>query len=241
MQEEDKAQEAKGRIEIAGLHHTFMLGKVEVPVLHGIDLLVKPGSFTALCGTSGSGKSTLLNLIGGLTKPTKGRVLIDGVNVSAMTENELCLFRRANIGFIFQSYNLLPYLSARENVELALIFGETPVEERHSLAEDMLRRVGLEDRMEHKPAELSGGQQQRVSVARALVTRPKLILADEPTGNLDTTTGEDILGLLKELGDVQKSTFLIVTHDPLLAESCEHTVFLQDGVIVDKWRDRHAH
>ncbi len=236
-----KDNQRKGRIEVKGLKHTFVMGQVDVPVLHGIDFVVQPGGFTALCGSSGSGKSTLLNLIGGLTKPTEGSIELDGQIVSVMSENELCVFRRDNIGFIFQSYNLMPYLTALENVELALIFGEMPEEKRREQAIEMLQKVGLEDRMHHKPSELSGGQQQRVSVARALVTNPKVVLADEPTGNLDSQTGDDILQLLRSLNEKQQSTFLIVTHDAKIAEACDHTIFLEDGVIVKEWRNHHAH
>ncbi len=230
-----------GKIEVQDLKHTFRLGKLDVPVLHGVDFTIRPGDFTALCGASGSGKSTLLNLIGGLTKPTEGLIRIDGQEISAMNENELCLFRRENIGFVFQSYNLMPYLTALENVELSLIFGEVKEEGRREMAMEMLEKVGLADRMDHKPNELSGGQQQRVSVARALVTKPKVVLADEPTGNLDSQTGEEILALLSELNREQKSSFLIVTHDPRIAEVCDHTIFLEDGLVVNQWREHHAH
>jgi putative ABC transport system ATP-binding protein len=230
-----------GKIEVQDLKHTFRLGKLDVPVLHGVDFTIRPGDFTALCGASGSGKSTLLNLIGGLTKPTEGLIRIDGQEISAMNENELCLFRRENIGFVFQSYNLMPYLTALENVELSLIFGEVKEEGRRKMAMEMLEKVGLADRMDHKPNELSGGQQQRVSVARALVTKPKVVLADEPTGNLDSQTGEEILALLSELNREQKSSFLIVTHDPRIAEVCDHTIFLEDGLVVNQWREHHAH
>ena len=230
-----------GAIEVQGVKHTFQLGKLDVPVLHGVDFTVRPGDFTALCGASGSGKSTLLNLIGGLTKPTGGIIRIDGQEISGLSENQLCLFRRENVGFIFQSYNLMPYLTALENVELSLIFGEQPEEERKRIAMEMLAKVGLADRMHHKPNELSGGQQQRVSVARALVTKPKVVLADEPTGNLDSQTGAEILSLLRELNREEQSSFLIVTHDPRIAEDCDHTIFLEDGLIVEEWRDHHAH
>lgn len=230
-----------GKIEVQKLKQTFRLGKLDVPVLHGLDFTIRPGEFTALCGASGSGKSTLLNLIGGLTKPTEGLIRIDGQEISAMSENELCLFRRENIGFVFQSYNLMPYLTALENVELSLIFGEAKEIGRRKMAMEMLEKVGLADRMDHKPNELSGGQQQRVSVARALVTNPKVVLADEPTGNLDSQTGEEILALLSALNQERKSSFLIVTHDPRIAESCDHTIFLEDGLIVNQWREHHAH
>lgn len=158
-----------------------------------------------------------------------------------MDENHLCLFRREKIGFIFQSYNLMPYLTALENVELSLIFGEEPENRRKELAEEMLTKVGLADRMHHKPNELSGGQQQRVSVARALVTKPKVVLADEPTGNLDSQTGGEILELLRDLNREEESSFLIVTHDPKIAEACDHTIFLEDGLVVEEWREHHAH
>ncbi|QRN85215.1 ABC transporter ATP-binding protein [Clostridia bacterium] len=230
-----------GTIEALNVKHTFQLGKLDVPVLHGVNFTVQPGDFSALCGASGSGKSTLLNLIGGLTKPTEGKILIDGQDITLMDENHLCLFRREKIGFIFQSYNLMPYLTALENVELSLIFGEEPKNRRKKLAEEMLAKVGLADRMNHKPNELSGGQQQRVSVARALVTKPKVVLADEPTGNLDRQTGLEIMELLRGLNREEESSFLIVTHDPKVAENCDHTIFLEDGLVVEKWRDHHAY
>jgi len=221
-----------GRIVVEQLKHNFQMGKVVVPVLHGIDLTVEPGEFTALCGASGSGKSTLLNLIGGLMKPSEGKILVDDLEIQKLTENRLCIFRRENMGFIFQSYNLMPYLTALENVELPLIFSEYPENRRREAAAEALDQVGLGDRMHHRPSELSGGQQQRVSIARALVTRPKVILADEPTGNLDSHTGSEIMELLHRINQENNSTFLIVTHDRELADSCDRSVFLRDGLIV---------
>ncbi len=223
-----------GKIEVSGLKHSFQMGKLQVPVLHGIDLTVDSGAFIALCGASGSGKSTLLNLIGGLMQPTEGSILVDGQDITGLSENKLCLFRRDNIGFIFQSYNLMPYLTALENVELPLVFSRVAEEKRRAMAVEALEQVGLADRMDHRPGELSGGQQQRASIARSLVTKPRVILADEPTGNLDSQTGSEIMLLLKELNRENASTFLIVTHDLHLAEICGRTVYLKDGLIVDE-------
>ena len=223
-----------GKIEADGLKHSFQMGKLTVPVLHGIDLTVEPGEFVALCGASGSGKSTLLNLIGGLMQPTDGTIRVDGQTITGLSENKLCLFRRDNIGFIFQSYNLMPYLTALENVELPLVFSRVAQDKRREMAIEALEQVGLADRMDHRPGELSGGQQQRASIARSLVTKPRVILADEPTGNLDSQTGSEIMMLLKELNRENASTFLIVTHDLRLAEICGRTVYLKDGQIVDE-------
>lgn len=233
MADTQRAPARDGRIRIHDLAHTFRMGRVDVPVLFGIDLAVPPGEFTALCGASGSGKTTLLNLVGGLARPTRGEIRIDDQVISRMSENALCLFRRQHVGFIFQSYNLLHYLTALENVELALILGGVPPADRRDRARRMLERVGLGDRLDHRPGELSGGQQQRVSIARALVNDPRVVLADEPTGNLDSRTGREIIELLRELGAASRGTFLIVTHDPHVAGACENTVYLRDGRVVD--------
>lgn len=223
-----------GSIEVQDLKHTFKLGKIDVPVLHGINLEVQPGELVALCGASGSGKSTLLNLVGGLTKPTSGKVTVNGTDITSLDENKLCLFRQKNLGFIFQSYNLLPSLTALENVELTLIFAGIPPKERKAKAEAFLERVGLADRMDHKPNELSGGQQQRVSVARALVNDPPIVLADEPTGNLDSRTGLEIMNLMRRMNKEEKRTFLVVTHDHALARLADRIIFMRDGLVVEE-------
>ena len=223
-----------GSIVIEDLKHTFQLGKIDVPVLHGIDLQVKPGELVALCGASGSGKSTLLNLIGGLTKPTHGQIIVNALDITRLDENQLCVFRQKNLGFIFQSYNLIPSLTALENVELTLIFAGCSPKERKEKARTILNLVGLSDRMGHRPNELSGGQQQRVSVARALVNNPSIVLADEPTGNLDSRNGEEIMNLMRRINIERKRTFLVVTHDLSLARLADRVIFMRDGLIVDE-------
>lgn len=218
-------------IRTEGLKHSFGLGKIEIPVIHGINMTVQAGEFIALCGSSGSGKSTLLNLIGGLIKPTKGRIYCDGNEISAMNENQLSLFRRNNMGFIFQSYNLIAELSALENVELPLVFAEVSSATRREMAKAALALVGLSDRLDHRPGELSGGQQQRVSIARALVNNPKVVLADEPTGNLDSHNEKEIIELILQMNRDQGITFLVVTHDQAVANCAGRQIFLRDGLI----------
>jgi len=185
----------------------------------------------ALLGPSGSGKSTFLNVLGGLIPPTSGEVIIKDYRISDMTENELCLFRREHLGFIFQSYNLISSMNAIENVALALTFAGVKKNIRLERAKEALEIVGLLDRMEHKPNELSGGQQQRVSIARALVNHPEIILADEPTGNLDTKTSADIMEMITKLNRENKQTFVIVTHDPEAAKYCTKVIHMRDGLI----------
>lgn len=217
-----------------GVNHSYGTGKIKVPVLFDINLHIGQGEFVALCGSSGSGKSTLLNLLAGLTKPDEGSVIVSGEEISRYNENELCLFRRKSMGFIFQSYNLLPNLTALENVELPLIFAGEGVRKRREKAKAILERVGLEGRLDHKPNELSGGQQQRVSIARALVNQPGIILADEPTGNLDSKTEQEILALMREMNKENGTTFIIVTHEQEVAEHSDRVIYLQDGRVVQK-------
>lgn len=185
----------------------------------------------ALLGPSGSGKSTFLNVLGGLVPPTSGEVIIKDYRISDMTENELCLFRREHLGFIFQSYNLISTMNAIENVALALTFAGVKKDIRLKRAKEALEIVGLVDRMEHKPSELSGGQQQRVSIARALVNHPEIILADEPTGNLDSKTSADIMEMITKLNREEMQTFVIVTHDPEAAKYCTKVIHMRDGLI----------
>ncbi|WP_346888185.1 ABC transporter ATP-binding protein [Clostridium sp. UBA1056] len=217
-------------IQCKDVTKVFKMGNTNVNILKGISLNVDAGEFVAIVGESGSGKSTLLNILGGLMACDNGEIIINDNHIEKLTENELALFRRNNLGFIFQTYNLLPQLSALENVEMPLIFSGISNNERRTRAKEMLERVGLADRMEHKPAELSGGQQQRVSIARALINNPKVILADEPTGNLDSKTSIEILNLLKELNQTYNMTFLVVTHSQVVYKYADKIVKMEDGV-----------
>jgi putative ABC transport system ATP-binding protein len=205
------------------------MGDAFVDALRGADLSVARGEFVALVGPSGSGKSTVLNLIGGLDRPTSGQVWINGTELSASDERTLTQHRRRHVGFVFQSFNLLPRLTAEENVALPLMFSDISEKERRARARALLERVGLEQRLEHRPTQLSGGEQQRVAIARALVGEPALLLADEPTGNLDTTTGAEIMALLKNLNQEGGLTLLVVTHDAEVAAFADRVVKLCDG------------
>ncbi|MDK2936667.1 MAG: putative transport system ATP-binding protein [Eubacteriaceae bacterium] len=218
-------------IHIEDLKKDFILGKKPIHILKGINLDIEQGEMVALLGPSGSGKSTFLNVLGGLVPPTSGLVKIKDFEISKMNENELCLFRREHLGFIFQSYNLIPTMKAIENVALALTFAGVKKDKRLSRAKEALSIVGLADRIDHKPNELSGGQQQRVSIARALVNSPEIILADEPTGNLDSKTSEDIMEMITKLNRESNQTFVIVTHDPEAAQYCTKVIHMKDGVI----------
>jgi putative ABC transport system ATP-binding protein len=205
------------------------MGDAFVDALRGVDLTVARGEFVALVGPSGSGKSTVLNLVGGLDQPTSGQVWINGTELSASDERTLTQHRRRHVGFVFQSFNLLPRLTAEENVALPLMFSDVSEKERRARARALLERVGLEHRLEHRPTQLSGGEQQRVAIARALVGEPALLLADEPTGNLDTTTGAEIMALLKKLNQEGGLTLLFVTHDAEVAALADRVVELRDG------------
>jgi len=215
-------------IRICDLTKTFIMGRQKVHALAGLNLEIEKNTFTVIMGPSGSGKSTLLYLIGGLDRPTSGSIAIDGVQVGAMDENDLAVYRRQTIGFIFQSFNLMPTLTALENVEFPLRFAAVEARARSARALKMLQEVGLEPRKQHRPTELSGGQQQRVAVARALVNNPPLILADEPTGNLDTISGLGIMQLLSELHRGGR-TILVVTHDPRMLHFATRVIYLLDG------------
>jgi putative ABC transport system ATP-binding protein len=218
------------------LHRRFSVGGQTVHALNGIGLTVERGEFLAVMGPSGSGKSTLLYLLGGLDRPSEGRVWIAGHELGTLNGNELAAYRGRQIGFIFQSFYLVPTMTALQNVEFPMVLLGVPVEERRTRARSLLDQVGLSARMEHRPAELSGGQQQRVAIARALANDPALILADEPTGNLDTRTGKEIVGLLCRLNRQEGRTIIVVSHDPSVSEQATRTVFLRDGQIVS---DRH--
>jgi putative ABC transport system ATP-binding protein len=217
-------------VEAVDLKKTYMLGKVPVEALRGVNLKVESGDFLAILGPSGSGKSTMLNLIGALDKPTSGRLLIDGVDISTLSDNQLSDLRR-RVGFVFQFFNLIPRLNARDNVELSLSIAGIGKAERRKRAEELLETVGLKDRIKHKPAELSGGQQQRVAIARALANNPKFLLLDEPTGNIDSKTAREIMGLVKRLNTEQGVTIIMVTHDQQLAKEAKRTVHMFDGTI----------
>ncbi|MGA0611458.1 ABC transporter ATP-binding protein [Caldimonas sp. KR1-144] len=220
-------------IRIRGLDKSYRRGDQTIPVLQGLDLDVQSGEFIALMGPSGSGKSTLLNLIAGIDKPTQGTIEIAGVDIAQLSEGELADWRAANIGFIFQFYNLMPVLSALENVELPLLLAGLSASQRRAQAAAVLDMVGMSDRLDHYPNELSGGQQQRVAIARALVTDPTLIVADEPTGDLDRATGEEVLALMDALHRELGKTIVMVTHDPKAAARAQRLVHLEKGVLVD--------
>ncbi len=219
-------------IEIRGLTKVYRMGEVEVRALAGVDLDVGAGEFVAVMGPSGSGKSTLMNIIGCLDRPTSGKYVLDGVDVSTLDRDERAVIRNAKIGFVFQSFNLLPRTSALENVELPLLYGDHgwTREERRRNALYALHRVGLQGREQSQPSQLSGGQQQRVAIARALVTNPAILLADEPTGNLDSRTSEEIIGIFQELNDSGK-TIVLITHEPDIARHGKRIVHVRDGII----------
>nr|WP_207184641.1 ABC transporter ATP-binding protein [Rubrivivax gelatinosus] len=221
-------------IRIQGLRKTYRRGEQDIPVLEGIDLDVHAGEFVALMGPSGSGKSTLLNLVAGIDKPSAGTIEIAGTDIATLDEGQLADWRAANVGFIFQFYNLLPVLTAAENVELPLLLTNLSARERRERVAQALALVSLADRAAHYPNELSGGQQQRVAIARALVGDPTLIVADEPTGDLDRHTGEEVLSLLEQLVDELGKTIVMVTHDPKAAARAHRLVHLEKGVLVDE-------
>ncbi|MCC9596720.1 MULTISPECIES: ABC transporter ATP-binding protein [unclassified Rubrivivax] len=221
-------------IRIQGLRKTYRRGEQDIPVLEGIDLDVHAGEFVALMGPSGSGKSTLLNLVAGIDKPSAGTIEIAGTDIATLDEGQLADWRAANVGFIFQFYNLLPVLTAAENVELPLLLTNLTARERRERVAQALALVSLADRAGHYPNELSGGQQQRVAIARALVGDPTLIVADEPTGDLDRHTGEEVLSLLEQLVAELGKTIVMVTHDPKAAARAHRLVHLEKGVLVDE-------
>ena len=222
---------AKPVVETADLKKTYILGKVPVNALQGVNLKGEKGDFLAILGPSGSGKSTLLNMIGALDKPTEGKVFIDGVDVSTLNDNQLADLRR-NIGFVFQFFNLIPRLNARGNVELPMAVSGLGKNERRKHAEELLETVGLKERMKHKPAELSGGERQRVAIARALANNPGFLLMDEPTGNIDSKTAKEIIGLVKRLNEDEGVTIIMITHDQQLASQATRIVKMLDGSII---------
>ncbi len=217
-------------IHMSQIRKIYDTGKVKVEALKGIDLEIHKGEMVAIVGPSGSGKSTLMNLVGCLDTPTEGEYQLAGENVAGVTRDQLAEIRNRRVGFVFQNFNLLPHITAQENVEMPLLFGGVPPRERRARAAEMLTRVGLGDRLDHKPTELSGGQMQRVAIARALAMDPDIILADEPTGNLDSTSGSDIMTLFTELWQ-QGRTLIIITHDPALSKRSSRVVEIHDGRI----------
>jgi putative ABC transport system ATP-binding protein len=219
-------------IESHNLSKVYNPDTIPVNAVSGVDLKVEEGEFTALVGPSGSGKTTLLNLIGGLDYPTGGNVKIEGVDITKMSENKLIDFRLKNIGFVFQAYNLIPVLTASENVEFVMLLQKTPKREREKRAIDLLTEVGLKDKLNKRPSELSGGQQQRVAVARALASKPRFILADEPTANLDSKSTENLLEIMAKLNIEDKMTFIFSTHDQRVIDKARRVVTLVDGKIV---------
>lgn len=221
-------------IQIRDLSKVYTRGKQKVEVLHHIDLDVASGDFLALMGPSGSGKTTLLNLIGGLDQPTGGSITIDGQRIDQLGSGDLAKWRAAKVGFVFQFYNLMPMLSAQRNVELPLLLTKLSASERRKRAAIALQLVGLADRATHKPTELSGGQQQRVSIARAIVSDPTLLVCDEPTGDLDRQSAEDVLSLLQALNREHGKTIVMVTHDPKAAERAQQTLHLDKGSLVGR-------
>jgi putative ABC transport system ATP-binding protein len=219
-------------IDMRRIRKVYSTGKIELEALRGIDLKVGENEFVAIMGRSGSGKSTLMNLMGCLDTPTSGEYFLEGQKVGNLSPNELAEIRNKKVGFVFQNFNLLPYATAFENVEVPLIFGGVPSKKRKKRALELLDRVGLKDWADHKPTELSGGEMQRVAIARALVNQPRLILADEPTGNLDSASGAEIIKLFEELGR-QGHTIIVITHDKEIARRTHRIIKLRDGMIVD--------
>ena len=218
-------------IRVENVHKTYDLGEIQVHALRGVSLAISPGEFVAIMGASGSGKSTFMNLAGCLDRPTRGRYLLEGQDVSQLTKKELAAIRNRRIGFVFQGFNLLPRTSALENVELPLVYSGIPHRQRVERSMEALRTVGLAGRGEHHPAQLSGGQQQRVAIARALVNNPSILLADEPTGNLDSRTSVEIMEIFQRLNEERNLTILLVTHEADIAQYAKRTVTFRDGKV----------
>ena len=219
-------------IKTQGIEKIYDMGKVQVVALTDINIEIFPGEFVAIMGPSGSGKSTLMHILGCLDTPTKGKYYIDDTDVSAMKKNQLARIRNSKVGFVFQTFNLLPHLNVLKNVELPLMYSGYKQRERTAKATEILNEIGLGDRLTHKPSELSGGQRQRVAIARAVVTRPSIILADEPTGNLDSQSGSDVLNIFKELHKAG-NTIILVTHDHTIAKMAGRIIFIKDGRVAD--------
>ena len=225
-------------LETENLKKYYGSGDTQVRALDGVDLTIEEGEFAAVVGTSGSGKSTLLHMLGGLDYATSGIVSVAGRKIFELNENDLTIFRRRQIGFIFQSYNLVPILSVHENIVLPMELDGRGVDK--AFMQDIVRCLGLENKLDNLPGQLSGGQQQRVAIARALVTKPAIILADEPTGNLDSKTTQEVLGLLKLTGERFHQTIVMITHNEALAQLCDRVIHIEDGKIVDDYGNREA-
>ena len=226
-------------IKIKDLHKVYDGTQVEVHAVNGVTLNIEEGEFTALVGPSGSGKTTLMNMLGGLDRPTSGQVLINGTDLSKLKDSDLIDFRLHHIGFVFQSYNLIPVLTALENVEFIMHLQGVPSAERHARAKELLEAVGLGDRLNSRPGQLSGGQQQRVAVARALASKPRYVLADEPTANLDSHSTENLLDIMEELNHKENITFVFSTHDARVVKKAHRVIVLEDGqVISDEVREK---
>ena len=223
---------SKPIIKASNLHKIYDETSVKVHALRGVDLEISEGEFTAIVGPSGSGKSTLLNIIGGLDSPSEGSIFVDGIDISTLTDNELIDFRRDHIGFVFQAYNLVPVLTAEENVELVMLLQGRSAEERKSRSNALLEAVGLSERIGSKPSEMSGGQQQRVAVARALASSPSFVLADEPTANLDSESTANLLDIMARLNEEEKITFVFSTHDQRVIDRARRVIRIEDGVIL---------
>lgn len=224
-------------ITTKGIEKIYNPDKIPVPALNGVDLVIEAGEFTAIVGPSGSGKTTLLNIIGGLDRPTAGKVVVGGQDISELSDNKLIDFRKDNIGFVFQAYNLIPVLTARENVEFVMLLQNRSKEERMARVEELLHAVGLEDKIDKRPSELSGGQQQRVAVARALAPKPTFVLADEPTANLDSKSTANLLDIMARLNEEENITFIFSTHDQRVIDRARRVVTLVDGkVATDEYK-----
>ena len=219
-------------VKVRDVHKTYNETKVPVKALRGIDLEIRQGEFTAIVGPSGSGKTTLLNIIGGLDRPTQGSILVDGEDLSMLSENKLIDFRKKHIGFVFQSYNLIPVLTAKENVEFVMLLQNTPQESRDLRTKELMEAVGLGDRMNNRPSELSGGQQQRVAVARALASKPAFVLADEPTANLDSVSTTNLLDIMARLNQEENITFIFSTHDQRVMDRARRIITVEDGKVL---------
>lgn len=225
--------EQKPIIEVRGVKKVYHVGSVDVHALRGVDLSIAPGELCCIIGRSGSGKSTLLNLLAGLEPATNGEIIISNMHLERMSQSELIVFRQKHVGFIFQSFNLMPYYTALENVAFPLSFRGVPTGERIRRAKDVLKTVGLQTHMQHKPSQMSGGQQQRVGIARALVTDPDIIFADEPTGNLDSATSDDVMHSICDTVRAKGKTLIMVTHDPNMAAFTDKAISILDGRITD--------